>query len=84
MGTVPRCEAVQAARKPFDTPVYVTRPFLPPLEDFTAGLKEMWDNHWLTNNGPVVQRFEETLSNYLETGNTCLFSNGTLALQIGL
>ncbi|MBN2136448.1 MAG: DegT/DnrJ/EryC1/StrS family aminotransferase [Sedimentisphaerales bacterium] len=68
----------------FEEPVYVIRPFLPPLEEFCEGLKEIWDNHWLTNNGPVVQRFGRELSNYFETDNICLFTNGTLALQIGL
>jgi len=70
--------------KPFEKPIYVTRPFLPPLDEFCDGLKEIWDNHWLTNNGPIVQRFGRELSNYYETDNVCLFANGTLALQIGL
>ncbi len=70
--------------KPFEKPIYVARPFLPNLDDFSEGLKEIWDNHWLTNNGPVVQRFGQELSNYFETDNICLFTNGTLALQIGL
>ena len=68
----------------FEKPIYVTRPFLPPLEEFCNGLKEIWDNHWLTNDGPILQRFCRQLSNYFETDNVCLFNNGTLALQIGL
>jgi dTDP-4-amino-4,6-dideoxygalactose transaminase len=70
--------------RPFDKPVFVTRPFLPSLDEFTEGVKEIWDNQWLTNNGPIVQRFTRELSNYYETENVCLFNNGTLALQIGL
>ncbi len=70
--------------EPFDQPIYVTRPFMPPLEDFCDGLKEIWDNQWLTNEGPVLKRFARQLSNYFETDNVCLFNNGTLALQIGL
>ena len=70
--------------KPFEKPIYVTRPFLPPLEEFCNGLKEIWDNHWLTNDGPILQRFCRQLNNYFETDNICLFNNGTLALQIGL
>ena len=70
--------------KPFEKPIYVAKPFLPALDDFSEGLKEIWDNYWLTNNGPVVQRFGQELSNYFETDNVCLFTNGTLALQIGL
>ncbi len=70
--------------KPFKNPIYVTRPFLPNREDFCERLEEIWDNKWLTNNGPVVQRFTKQLSNYFETDNLCLFNNGTLALQIAL
>ena len=70
--------------KPFDNPIFVARPFLPPLSDFCKGLEEIWESGRLTNNGPIVQRFGQELSNYFETDNVCLFTNGTLALQIGL
>ena len=32
----------------------------------------------------MLQRFTDQLCNYFETGNICLFNNGTLALQIAL
>jgi len=70
--------------KPFEKPIYVTKPFLPPLEEFRQGLEEIWDTRWLTNNGPVLERFTRDLCNFMETGNVCLFNNGTLALQIAL
>jgi len=70
--------------KPFKKPIYVTRPFLPPLEEFYEGLKEIWETRWLTNNGPILERFTHELCNYFETDNLCLFNNGTLALQIAL
>jgi len=70
--------------KPFEKPIYVTRPFLPPLEEFSQGLGEIWESRWLTNNGPILQRFTQELCNFFETDNVCLFNNGTLALQIAL
>ena len=70
--------------KPFEKPIYVTRPFLPPLEKFCQGLQEIWETRWLTNNGPILQRFTQELCNFFETDNVCLFNNGTLALQIAL
>ncbi|OGL47792.1 MAG: aminotransferase [Candidatus Schekmanbacteria bacterium RBG_16_38_10] len=70
--------------KPFENPIYVTRPFLPSLGEFCKGLEEIWENQWLTNNGPILQRFTQALSNFFETDNICLFNNGTLALQIAL
>ena len=62
----------------------MTRPFLPPLEEFSEGLKEIWDSRCLTNNGPLVQRFTHELCNFFESNNVCLFNNGTLALQLAL
>jgi dTDP-4-amino-4,6-dideoxygalactose transaminase len=70
--------------KPFDRPIHVSRPWLPPLEEFHRGLAEIWDRAILTNDGPVVQRFRKELAGYCETDNVCLFANGTLALQIAL
>ncbi len=68
----------------FDQPIFVTKPFLPPFEKFCEGLREIWDNQWLTNNGPVLRRYREELKTYFATDNICLFTNGTLALQIAL
>jgi dTDP-4-amino-4,6-dideoxygalactose transaminase len=70
--------------QPFDEPIFVTRPFLPSRSDFCEGLKDIWDSKWLTNNGPVVQRFTGSLAAVTGTDTLSLFTNGTLALQIGL
>ena len=71
--------------KRFDKPILVTRPYLPSIEDFKKGCEEIWANQWLTNNGPMLQKFQRELSRYLgvpET-NLALFNNGTLALELG-
>lgn len=68
----------------FDQPIYVTQPYLPDHEEFCQGLREIWDNRWLTNNGPVLQRYTKKLIKLFGTENVCLFNNGTLALQIAL
>ncbi len=70
--------------RPFKKPIYVTRPYLPPLDEFRQGLEEIWENRWLTNNGPILQRFTQELCTFFKTDNICLFNNGTLALQIAL
>lgn len=71
--------------KRFEKSILVTRPYLPPIEDFKRGCEEIWANQWLTNNGPMLQKFQKALSDYLgvpET-NLALFNNGTLALELG-
>lgn len=64
--------------------ITVTKPFLPPLEEFTEYLQKIWDNKWLTNNGPFHQEFEQALADYLGVQYISLFSNGTLALITAL
>ena len=71
--------------KVFEDPVLVTRPYLPPLEEFKRGCEEIWSNWWLTNDGPMLRRFHEALSRYFGVAETnlALFVNGTLALELG-
>lgn len=60
--------------------ITVTQPCLPPLEEFIPYLQQIWDNKWLTNNGPLHQQLEQELADYLGVKYISLFSNGTLAL----
>jgi dTDP-4-amino-4,6-dideoxygalactose transaminase len=62
-------------------PLYVTRPYLPPLEEFLPLLAEIWDSRILTNNGPFHQRFERELCEQLGVDNVSLVTNGMLALS---
>ena len=64
--------------------VYVTQPYLPPLDEFIPYLEEIWANKWLTNNGPFHQQLEAALCEYLGVEHLSLFSNGTLALMTAL
>ncbi len=64
--------------------VFVTQPSLPPLEEFTPYLKEIWASKWLTNNGKFHKELEAALCEYLGVKHICLFSNGTLALITAL
>lgn len=65
-------------------PIYVTRPTMPPLEEFMPMLQQLWENRWLTNNGPFHQQFEKALAEYLGVKYVSLFCNGMIALQTGL
>ena len=67
-----------------DKPIYVTSPLLPPLEDFTFLLKEIWESKMLTNNGNFHQKLEEELAKYLKVPYLSLFTNGTLPLITAL
>lgn len=65
-------------------PVFVTQPYLPPLEEFIPYLEEIWENKWLTNAGPFHQQFEKALADYLGVEHISLFTNGTIALVTAL
>ena len=60
--------------------IMVTQPALPPLEEFIPYLEKIWDNKWLTNNGPFHEQFEKELAEYLGVKYISVFANGTLAL----
>lgn len=60
--------------------ITVTQPYLPPLDDFLPYLQQIWENKWLTNNGPLHQQLENQLADYLGVKHISVFSNGTLAL----
>jgi dTDP-4-amino-4,6-dideoxygalactose transaminase len=64
--------------------IEITRPFLPPREDFDRLLDEIWSRNWLTNNGPLVTKLELMLKEYLGVDYLLVVANGTLALQIAL
>lgn len=65
-------------------PIYVTQPYLPPLEEFYPYLQKIWDNKILTNGGPFHQQLEKALCEYLGVEHLALFSNGTIALVTAL
>lgn len=70
--------------KPEDEPLYVTRPLMPPLEEFLPYLEQIWRNRQLTNAGPFHQQLERALAEYLGVEHLALFANGTLALVTAL
>ncbi|MCW5898884.1 MAG: DegT/DnrJ/EryC1/StrS family aminotransferase [Flavobacteriales bacterium] len=65
-------------------PVYVTRTFLPPREEYLHWLDQAYSTHVLTNNGPIHRLLEETLRARFEVPHLKLMANGTLALQLAL
>jgi dTDP-4-amino-4,6-dideoxygalactose transaminase len=66
--------------KPFNEPVYVTRPLFPELKEFERELEDIWGSQWLTNLGPKHKRFEEEITRVLKVPCASLFNNGTTAL----
>jgi dTDP-4-amino-4,6-dideoxygalactose transaminase len=70
--------------KILDSPIYVTKPVLPSLEEFIPYLEQIWKNKILTNNGPFHKQLEKELADFLGVPYISLFVNGTLALVTAL
>ena len=62
----------------------VTKPFLPPIEEYKAYIDGVWQRNWFTNNGPLVNELELKLKEFLNLPHLLFLSNGTAALQIAL
>jgi len=64
--------------------IFVTKPFLPPLQEFIPYLEEIWQSRVLTNCGPFHDQLEKALCEYLGIDHIALFTNGTIALVTAL
>ena len=68
----------------FENPVYVTQPSMPPLEEYTQLMAQLWERKWLTNDGQFHKDLEVRIAHYLGVENMSMFCNGTIALMIAL
>jgi dTDP-4-amino-4,6-dideoxygalactose transaminase len=66
----------------FDRPVYVTRPLLPPLQEYMHELEAVWASGWLANGGQQHVQLEQELAKVLGAQHLSLFNNGTIALIV--
>lgn len=62
----------------------ITKPFLPPKNEYKNLISKIWESEWLTNDGPLVRELEKQLSLYLNIPHLLYVSNGTIALQIAI
>lgn len=65
-------------------PIAVTKSFLPPIDEYIDQIKEIWDTHWITNQGPLHERFIEQTKSILKVPQVVPFVNGHLALDIAI
>ena len=62
--------------------INVTKTYLPNKIKYKKYVDEIYANGWITNNGPLVEKLEKRLAEYLGVKNIVLVSNGTAALEI--
>jgi dTDP-4-amino-4,6-dideoxygalactose transaminase len=64
--------------------INVTKSYLPPLEEYSELINSIWQNHHLTNRGPLVQKLERDICKKLNLNNLLFVSNGTIAIQLAI
>lgn len=64
--------------------IYVTRPFLPPQEEFFSHVQSIWRSNQLTNQGPLVSILEKKLAERFSVKHFFLTCNGMIALHIAI
>ena len=64
--------------------IFVSKPYLPPLEEYVHYLQQVWASGQLTNNGSLVQQLETALQASLAVPYVQYVTNGTVALQLAL
>lgn len=63
---------------------YVTKPYLPPKDEYLKRVEAIFDRDILTNQGPEVQELEASLGKFLGVTHVQYVTNGTIALQLAL
>lgn len=64
--------------------LFVTKPYLPPLDEYLPYLEEIWRTSKVTNGGKYHAELEDRLASTLNAPHISLVNNGTLALVIAL
>lgn len=64
--------------------IYVTKSFMPPLNEYNKYVENIFNNGVLTNQGPNVQELQKKLAEFLGAENFHYLANGTIALQLAL
>lgn len=62
----------------------VTRSSMPSYEEYCEEIRELWDSRWLTNNGKKHEELRAALTDYLDAACVELFTNGHMAIELGL
>lgn len=64
--------------------IYIAKPYLPPLEEYTQYLARVWGSGQITNGGSLCRELEDRLKGYLGLSYLQYVSNGTIALQLAI
>lgn len=76
--------AINGAPPAFEEKLHVGRPNVGDKAEFIKYVDQVFENKWLTNNGPLVQQLENKVAEYHDVKHCVAMSNGTIALEIAI
>lgn len=72
----------QSDEMKFASPLHVGRPNVGDRESLMRRINAMLDRRWLTNNGPLVQEFEQRIAEIVGAKHVVAMCNATVGLEI--
>ena len=66
----------------FEEKLHVGRPNIGNREKLLIRINDLLDRRWLSNNGPFVQEFEQSIADLLSVKHCIAMCNATVALEI--
>jgi dTDP-4-amino-4,6-dideoxygalactose transaminase len=76
--------AIHGAEPKYAQPVHVGRPNMGSQSHFNTLVAQIYENHWVTNHGPLVLELERQLAAHLGVKHCVCMCNGTIALEIAI
>lgn len=76
--------AIRGGPPAFEQPLHIGRPNIGGREQFLARINQMLDARWLTNNGPLVQEFEQRIAALVGVKHCIAVCNATVAMEIAI
>ena len=76
--------AIHGAPPAFNRVLHVGRPNIGSRVVFDQYVDKIFESGWLTNNGPLVQEFEQKIVDILNVKHCITMCNGTTALEIAI
>jgi dTDP-4-amino-4,6-dideoxygalactose transaminase len=76
--------AINGAPPAFDEMLHVGRPNMGDRDAFMRHVEDIFERRWLSNDGPLVQEFEERVAAHLGVKHCIAMCNGTIALEIAI
>ncbi|MFF1635245.1 DegT/DnrJ/EryC1/StrS family aminotransferase [Leifsonia sp. NPDC058248] len=68
----------------FERPLHVGQPNIGDRAMFDGLVDQMFERRWLSNDGPLVQDFEQRIADFAGVKHCVAMSNGTAALEIAI